>query len=168
MKAPGTTLREDKRTAWKRQTDIEQQRMDWLVPLCIVGACGFIYLIYGIAIDGIEGAAAIGINFAIGVAVDAIIGVVAAVIAVAAFGLSFGPFWSAVLKLAACLTVAGLSNLLPLGCANLIVMIGLLLIMLNVLLDIDVEEGKWFALIFVVLALLSYIGLNMALEAVRS
>lgn len=147
------------RSDWKRQMEAEQARNDWLVPLCILGGCSVIWLAVGLLVEGAAGAVGMGIAFSIQVALNAVVGLLAAWATAMLFGASFGPFWTAILKLAAASTTAATASLLPIGCFSLIVYIGVLVVMVQVLFDLDGSDAKWFTLFFIVVQVAGFVGL---------
>ena len=157
--------RDAARSAYRRETDAHQSRNDWLVPLVILAACSLVWFAYGLIVEGLGAAAVLGGASVIVAAFNAVVGLVAAYVTAALFGASFGPFWTAVLKLAAASTTATTVQLvIPLGgCVGLVIFVGVLVLMLNVLLDLDGSEAKWFTLFFVLIQLAAAVGIGALL-----
>ena len=156
------------REAWRRQVEAEEGRKDWLVPLIVLACCAPVWFTFGLWHGGLLGAAGTGGIFAVSVVFNAIIGLVAAYATATLFGASFGPFWTAILKLAAAATVAQTAGLLmpAFMCINLVVYVGVLVIALQMLLDLDGSEAKWFTLFFVIISIAATVGLGAAVEAI--
>ena len=153
-----------KRAEWKRQLEEEDARKEWFIPLVILGACSLIWLVLGLIFGGIEGMAAMGGIFLFLAVINAIVGVVAAYMTVGLFGASFGNFLPAVLKLAAASTTANTaSQLLPIGCFSIIVYVGVLIVMVQVLFDLDSGDAKWFTFLFVIVQLAAWVGVSYLL-----
>ena len=140
-----------KRAQWKQQIEEEDARKEWLVPLIVLGVCSVVWLLAGLIIGGVEEMALMGQGFVIQVVVNAVVGVVAAYMTVGLFGASFGNFGPAVLKLAAASTAAGTATLvIPIGgCIALVIYIGVLVIAVQMLLDLDEGDAKWFTAFFI-------------------
>ncbi|MEM1011540.1 MAG: hypothetical protein AAGI46_04885 [Planctomycetota bacterium] len=157
------------REDYAKLVEAEIARREWMVPTISLGVCAVIFLLIGLIVDGLTGAAIYGLIFGILTFTYTFVAIIAAFIA-GSIGISTGgTLLATILQLGACSMIAAtsefsLESLIGMGgIFSFMVYVGMLIISLQIMLDMDGSEAQIFAFIFVALQFVVTIALQIAI-----
>jgi hypothetical protein len=155
------TIATQSKEEWRRQTEVEAARQQWMQPTITLAVVAALFLTVGLIFGGPVGMAGAGVYFLILLVVNTFLGVIAGY-AATLVGVGFGaPLLVCILQIAAAAMVGSfVYHVVPCGgIIGLMIYAAALAVAMQLIVELDGGESYAFALIFILLQLATLIGL---------